>query len=63
MVSFNDFTHKNNLKMKATSLVKMQHVISRLALNVKKELGDGTVTFDEGKGNLHPKKNVLCCIH
>ena len=54
-MDFNDFVKKFNLKNKATSNIKNQHVLSSLSLD---DVGiysrDGPFEFDIGIVNLHP---------
>ena len=55
MMLFNEFVRKHNLKNKATSIIKIQQVLSSLGLNdVGLYLRDGLFTSDIGIVNLHP---------
>ena len=57
-MTFN-FVHKNNLKNKATSNIKIQHVLSSLSLDdVGIYLRDGPFLGDIGVVNLHPSKET-----
>ena len=53
---FNDFVHKNNLKNKATSNIKVYEVLKRMGLDSKvgTYLTDGDFSTDYGIANLHP---------
>ena len=54
-MSFNDFIHKYKLKSKATSIIKMQKILSSLSLSdVGIYLGDGPQKSDIGIVNLNP---------
>ena len=54
-MTFNDFVHKNKLKNKATSNIKIQQVLSSLSLSdVGIYLRDGPFKSDIGIVNLHP---------
>ena len=56
-MSFNDFPRKCDLKKEATSIIKIQQVLSSLSLNdVRIYLRDGPFSSDIGKVNLHPYK-------
>ena len=58
-MSFNDFIKKNNLNKKATSNLKIQHVLLSLSLNdVGIYLRDGPFKSDIGIVNLHPSKGT-----
>ena len=66
MLTFNDFIHKHNLKNKATSNIKIQHVLSSLCLDdVGIYLRDGPFSSDIGIVNLHPSKGThwFCYIN
>ena len=56
MKSFNDLVHKNNLKKKATSNIKIQQVLSSLSLMnvVGIYLRDRPFAIDIGIVKLHP---------
>ena len=59
MITFNDFLEKHNLRNKATSIIKIQHVVSSLSLDVLGiYLGDGPFSSDIGMVNLHPSKGT-----
>ena len=59
MMSFNDFIEKYILKIKATSIIKIQQVLSSLFLNdVGIYLRDGLFSSDVGIVNLHPSKGT-----
>ena len=64
-MSFNDFIKKHNLRNRATSNIKVQHVLSSLSLNdVGIYLRDGPFSSDIGIVNLHPTKRThwVCYI-
>ena len=66
MISFNDFVHKQNLKNKATSNIKIQQVLSSISLNdFGIYLRDGPFKSDIGIVNLHPLKGThwVCFIN
>ena len=66
MITFNDFVHKHNLRNKATSNIKIQHVFSSLSLDdVGIYLRDGPFKSDIGIGNLHPSKGThwVCYVN
>ena len=66
MTIFNDFVHKQNIKNKATSNIKIQQVLSSLSLdNVGIYLRDGPFKSDIGVVNLHPSKGThwVCYIN
>ena len=53
-MSFNDFVHEYKLKIKATSKIKIQQILSSLSLSdVKIHLWDGPFSNDVGIGSLH----------
>ena len=57
MITFNDFSKKFNLRNKATSNLKNQHVLSSLSLHdVGIYLRDGPFSRDIAIVNLHPSK-------
>ena len=59
MITFNDFVKKFNLKNKATSIIKIQQVLSSLSLNdVGIYLRDGPFSSDIGIVSLHPSKGT-----
>ena len=59
MITFKDFIKKFNLKNKATSNIKIQNILSSLALNdVGIYLRDGLFESDIGIVNLHPSKGT-----
>ena len=65
-MSFKEFVHKNNLKNKATSNLKIQQVLSSLGLtDVGIYIGDGPFETDIGVVNLHPSKGThwVCYIN
>ena len=54
-MTFNEFVKKHNLKNKATSIIKIQNILSSLSLNdVGIYLRDGPFSSDIGIVNLHP---------
>ena len=66
MMTFNDFIKKHNLRNKATSNIKIQHVISSLSLDdVGIYLREGPFSSDIGFVNLHPSKGThwVCYIN
>ena len=66
MITSNDFIKKYKLKNKATSNIKIQHVLSSLSLNyVGMYLKDGPFSSDIGIVNLHPSKGThwVCYIN
>ena len=56
MITFNDFVQKNNLKNKATSIIKIYEVLKKIGLDSKVGiyLRDGPFSSDIGIVNLHP---------
>ena len=65
-MSFSDFVTKFNLKNKATSIIKIQQVLSSLSLNdVGIYLRDGPFESDIGIVNLYPSKGThwVCFIN
>ena len=59
-MSFNDFIHKYNLKKRATSNTKIQHINSSLALSdLKIFLEDGSFTYVVGIVSLHQPNGTL----
>ena len=59
MITFNDFVHKQNLRNKATSNIKIQQVLDFMRLNnVRIYSGDGPFSSDIGIVNLHPSKGT-----
>ena len=66
MMTFNDFVHKYNSKNKATSIIKIQQVLSSLSLDdVGIYFKDGPFLGDIGVVNLHPSKRThwVCFIN
>ena len=61
MKSFHGFVHTYNLKIKATSSIKIQQVVSSFGLDVVDiYLRDAPFSKDIGIVNLHPsKRNTL----
>ena len=57
---FNDFVHKNKLKIKATSDIKLYEVLKNIVLDTKVEiyLRGGPFSSDIGIVNLHPTKGT-----
>ena len=54
---FNDFVRKHDLKTKATSIIKIQHILSSLSLDdVGIYLTDGQFSTDIGIVNSNPSK-------
>ena len=65
-MTFKDFVHKNNLKIKATSNIKIQQVLLSLSLDdVGTYLRDSPFKSDFGIVNLHPSKGTywVCYIN
>ena len=59
ILTFNEFIKKYNLKIKATSNIKIQQVFSSLSLNdVGIYLRDGPFESNVGIVNLHPPKGI-----
>ena len=66
MTTFNDFVRKHKLKIKATSNIKIQQVLSSLGLiDVGICLRDGPFESDIGIVNLHPSKGThwICYVN
>ena len=66
MMTFKDFVHKHNLENKATSIIKIQQVLSSLGLSdVGISLRDGPFESDIGIVNLHPSRGThwVCYIN
>ena len=66
MMTFNDFVLKHDLKNKATSNIKIQHVLSALSLDdVGIYLKEGSFSIDIGFVILHPAKGThwVCYIN
>ena len=64
MLSFNDFTNKYKLKNRATSIIKIQQVLSSLFLNdIGIYLRDGPFSSEIGIVNLHPIEGTHWVIH
>ena len=62
---FKDFVHKQNLKTKSTSNIKIQQVLSSFSLNdVRIYSRDGLFPSDVGILSLHPSKGThwVCCV-
>ena len=56
-MTFNDFLKKHSLRNKATSNIKMEHVLLFLPLNdIGIYLRDGSFLGDIGVVNLHPSR-------
>ena len=65
-MTFNDFIKKHNLKNKATSIIKIQNILSSLSLNdIGIYLRDGPFKSNIGIVNLHPSKGThwVCYIN
>ena len=63
-MTFNDFIKKSNLKNEATSIIKIQQVLSSLSLNdVGIYLRDGPFESDIGIVNLHPSRGTHCVCY
>ena len=65
-MTFNDFIERHNLRNKATSNKKIQHVLSCLSLDdVGIYLRDGSFKSDIDIVNLHPSKGThwVCYIN
>ena len=63
-MSFNNFVHKHKLKIKATSNIKIQQVLSSLSLNdVEIYLRDGSISSESGVVNLRPSKGTHWCCY
>ena len=63
-MSFNDFVHRNKLKYKATSNLKLYEVLKNIGLDSKQGvyLRDGPFSIDIGIVNLHPTEGThLVC--
>ena len=66
ILTFNDFVKNFDLKNKATSNIKIQHVLDSIGLNnVGIYLRDGPFKSDIGIVNLHPSKGThwVCYIN
>ena len=64
MMTFNDFVHKHKLRNKATSIIKIQQVLSSLFLNdVGIYLRDGLFESDIGMVNLHRYKGTQWVLY
>ena len=65
MISFNDFIHKNNLKNKAISNIKISEVLKKVGLDseVGNYLKDGNFSTNYGVFNLHPSKRTHWVCH
>ena len=63
-MTFKDFIKKHNLRNKATSITKIQQVLSSLSLNdVGIYFRDGPFRTDIGIVNLHPSKGTHWVCH
>ena len=65
-MTFNDFIKKHILRNKATSNIKIQHVLSSLSLDdVGIYLRNGPFSSDIGIVNLHPSKGThwVCYVN
>ena len=65
-MTFNDFIKKHNLRIKATSNIKIQQNLSSLSLgDVAFYLRDRPFEYDIGIANLHPSKGShwVCYIN
>ena len=60
MITFNDFVHKNNLKNKATTNIKIYEVLKKVGLDseVGIYLRDGIFSTIYGIANLHPSRGT-----
>ena len=64
MITFNEFIEENNLKNEATSILKVQQVLSSLSLDgVGIYLRDGPFKSDIGIVSLHPSKGTHCVCY
>ena len=66
MMMFNDFIKKHNLRIKATSNIKIQQLLTSIGLdNVNIYLRDGPFSSDIGVVNLHPSEGShwVCYIN
>ena len=65
MITFNDFVHKNNLKIKATSNIKKYEVMKKIGVDSKvgSYLRDGSFSSDIEIVNLHPSKGTHWVCH
>ena len=59
-MTFKDFIHKQNLKNKATSIIKIYEVLKKIGLdsNVGIYLRDGDSLTSYGIVNLHPSRGA-----
>ena len=65
MMTFNDFVRRHDLKIEATSILKIQQVLSSLSLDdVGIFSGNGPFSSDIGIVNLHHSKGThwVCYI-
>ena len=63
-MTFSDFVHKNKLKNKATSNIKLKQVLDSIGLNnVEIYLRDGPFSSDIGVVNLHPSKGTHWVVY
>ena len=64
MIAFNDFVREHDLKNKATSIIKIQQVLSLLSSNyVGIYSRDGPFSSDIGIVNLHPSKGTHWVVY
>ena len=65
MITFNDFVHENNLKIKATSNMKIYEVMKKIGVDSKvgSYLRDGSFSSDIEIVNLHPSKGTHWVCH
>ena len=67
MITSNDFVHKHNLKIKATSNIKLCEVLKKIGLDSKVGIyfRDGPFSSDIGIVNLHLSKGThwICYIN
>ena len=65
-MTFNDFVHKHNWEIKATSIIKIYQVLSSIGLeNIGIYLRDRPFSSDKGSVNLHPSEGThwVCYIN
>ena len=63
-MTFNDFVHKNILKSKATSNIKIQQVLGFIGLdNVDIYLRDGPIKTHVSIVNLHPFRGTYWVLY
>ena len=64
MMTFNDFVHKNKLKNKRTSNIKIQQFLSSFFLNDEGiYLRDGPFFGDIGVVKIHPSKRTQWAVY